>query len=316
MKKKIFVHQHPDFKDICEAARDKYKASLQIVEKDYWVMHVIWALTQNAYNFELKGGTSLSKGWELISRFSEDVDIHIHPPKDMEVYSGKNHDKEKHRESRNQFYNWLVSDLKIEGASSILRDSTWEDPKIRNCGIAVKYPSIFDQTSVVKPHVLLEVGFAQVEPNEKLTISSWVSDIAASANLDVIDNRAVGIKCYLPEYTFVEKLSAISKKFAQQQVHKILPQNFIRHYYDVYQLLGTERIQRFIGTKEYAQHKEQMFRRSSSESLANDPAFLLNDAETRKLYEASYVSKEDLYYSNRPEFGQILKTISDQLAKL
>ncbi len=316
MKKKLFLHQHPDFKDICEVARERYKASIQIVEKDYWVMHAIWSLANSGYKFELKGGTSLSKGWKLISRFSEDVDIHIHPPKDLKVYSGRNHDKASHKESRSQFYNWLVDNLKIDGALSITRDLAWEDHDIRNCGIAIEYPSVFDKSSIIKPHILLEVGFAQVEPNEMLSISSWVNDIAESAQLDVVDNRAKNIKCYLPEYTFVEKLSAISKKFKQQQENKILPQNFIRHYYDVYQLLGTDRIQKFIGTKEYFEHKEKMFKDAAEIFLNNDQAFLLEDLETRKLYEQTYINKEGLYYSERPTFEEILARILEQSIRL
>jgi hypothetical protein len=205
MKKKIFLHEHKDFQKICESAREQTKASLQIVEKDYWVMHVIWSLTQCGYKFELKGGTSLSKAWRLISRFSEDVDIHIHPPTNMNVYMGKNHEKPKHTESRDAFYNWLADNIHVQGAASVKRDAAWDDRKARNCGIAVAYPSQFKDQSPIKPHVLLEVGFAQVEPNESITITSWVTEIARATNLDVLDNRATDICCYLPEYTFVEK---------------------------------------------------------------------------------------------------------------
>ncbi|HMO18576.1 MAG TPA: nucleotidyl transferase AbiEii/AbiGii toxin family protein [Oligoflexia bacterium] len=72
--------------------------------------------------FELKGGTSLSKAWKIISRFSEDVDIHIHPPDGMEVFSGKNNDKPNHIASRNDFYNWLPKNIKVNGAISINRN--------------------------------------------------------------------------------------------------------------------------------------------------------------------------------------------------
>jgi predicted nucleotidyltransferase component of viral defense system len=47
------------------------------VEKDYWIMHALYGLQQQGIEFELKGVTSLSKGYGLIQRFSEDIDIHI-----------------------------------------------------------------------------------------------------------------------------------------------------------------------------------------------------------------------------------------------
>ena len=51
-----------------------------LVEKDYWIMHCLWGLQAQGFQFELKGGTSLSKGFGVIHRFSEDIDIRIEPP--------------------------------------------------------------------------------------------------------------------------------------------------------------------------------------------------------------------------------------------
>lgn len=315
MNKKLFLHQHKDFARICETARNEVKASLQIVEKDYWLMHTIWSLSQNGHKFELKGGTSLSKAWKVINRFSEDVDIHIHPPKEMKVYSGKNHDKPKHLESRKTFYNWLADNIIVDGSTSIIRDSEWDDKKARNCGIAISYPSQFPLLPAIKQHILLEVGFAEVEPNESLTISSWVFDIAKNAGLDVIDNRALNVKCYLPEYTFVEKLSAISGKYRQEQQQKIMPQNFIRHYYDIYKLLESDSVKNFIGTKEYYELKALRLKKSDI-SIAENEAFKLSCKETRERYREQYERTKELYYRDFPSFDEILKRIAVFIHKL
>lgn len=316
MKKKLFLHEHEDFKEICERARDVTKASLQIVEKDYWLMHVIWSLAQSGHKFELKGGTSLSKAWKIISRFSEDVDIHIHPPSGMEVYSRKNDDQPKHIASRNSFYNWLPQNIKVKGATSIVRDPEWDDAKTRNCGIAIYYPSNYNYLESIKPYILLEVGFAKVEPNKLLTISSWVFDIANNAGIDIVDNRAVEIPCYLPEYTFVEKLSAITSKFRQQQEGKIMPVNFIRHYYDIYQLLKNTEVQNFIGTEEYQKLKASRFRKSGEQNLAKSEAFILSDKATRKKYEEQYLRTRPLYYDDFPSFDNIMKVIKANIDRL
>ena len=126
-------------------------------------MHVLWELTRSGFDFELKGGTSLSKGWGIIVCFSEDVDIHIHPPEDMKVYTGKNHDKKKHRESRDNFFNWLAANIQVPDIIRVERDPEWDDQKTRNCGIKLTYESRFSVDLAIKPFVLLEVGFAQVE---------------------------------------------------------------------------------------------------------------------------------------------------------
>jgi polyferredoxin len=59
---------------------------------------------------------------------------------------------------------------------------------------------------------------------------------------------------------FVEKLQTISTKFRLQQENKIMPVNFLRHYYDVYKLLENDRVLQFIGTDNYHQHKQLRFR--------------------------------------------------------
>lgn len=60
---------------------DQMKVQPVLVEKDYWIMHCLYGLQQMEMAFELKGGTSLSKGYRIINRFSEDIDIRIEPPK-------------------------------------------------------------------------------------------------------------------------------------------------------------------------------------------------------------------------------------------
>ena len=53
-------------------ARERTPLDESLVEKDYWIMHCLWGIQQQGYRFELKGGTSLSKGFGIIERFSED----------------------------------------------------------------------------------------------------------------------------------------------------------------------------------------------------------------------------------------------------
>jgi hypothetical protein len=61
-------------------------------------MQCLYGLQKSALTFQVKGGTSLSKGHKAIDRFSEDIDILIEPPPDRDVKTGRNHDKPAHRE--------------------------------------------------------------------------------------------------------------------------------------------------------------------------------------------------------------------------
>jgi predicted nucleotidyltransferase component of viral defense system len=86
-----YLHNHPEFKELLRAVERDKAIERSLVEKDYWIMHVLYGLQQEGFTFELKGGTSLSKGHGIIRRFSEDIDIRIEPPSGMDVKTGKTH---------------------------------------------------------------------------------------------------------------------------------------------------------------------------------------------------------------------------------
>ena len=88
-----YLHNHPQFADLIRIVAEEKGIDPALVEKDYWIMHCLYGLQQLGYKFALKGGTSLSKGHQIISRFSEDIDILIEPPADRDVKAGKNQNK-------------------------------------------------------------------------------------------------------------------------------------------------------------------------------------------------------------------------------
>jgi predicted nucleotidyltransferase component of viral defense system len=84
-----FLHELKDAKDLFETVGAGRAILPVIVEKDYWVMHCLWGLQQGGFDFEMKGGTSLSKGWKCIDRFSEDIDLRIEPPGGLNLHGEK-----------------------------------------------------------------------------------------------------------------------------------------------------------------------------------------------------------------------------------
>lgn len=302
-----FIHERSDFKDLISALSAEIKIDPQLIEKDYWIMHALWGLQNLGFDFELKGGTSLSKGWNCIDRFSEDIDILIYPPNGVDVPTGKNQDKPAQVAARKKYFDSLAAQIKISGFTNVVRDHAFDDAdKMRNAGIRLHYDNLFGQIEGLKDGILLEVGFDQTSPNEPKLISSWVLDKALSVKLDIQDNRAVNVKCYNPEYTFVEKLQTISTKYRQQQEKGDMPVNFMRHYYDVYQLLQLDRVKNFIGTDEYFAHKEKRFRAKDEKDLSKNEAFILSDPATRKKYEQAYLKTKNLYFKGQPDFNKML----------
>lgn len=318
-----FLHEHQDFKTLIDlTARELKIEEPSLVEKDYWIMHSLYGLKSVGLEFALKGGTSLSKGYDVIHRFSEDIDIRIEPdPKlvGFEVFSGKNHDKEKHRTSRQKFYEWLETFLtkKIHGIEEVTRDSEFDDRhKWRNAGIRLHYSAAFPPAIGLKDGILLEVGFDRTVPNLPKDISSWIFDRAKKSGIDFIDNRALQTACYEPRYTFVEKLQAIVRKYRLYKENGMtaLPRNFLRHYYDLFQLIDLPEVRAFIGTKEYEEFKKERFGGDDTR-IANSEAFRLPDSQ-QSLFKREYEKTRTLYYRGQPTFENILKRIFHHLEKL
>ncbi|MBF0388361.1 MAG: nucleotidyl transferase AbiEii/AbiGii toxin family protein [Candidatus Omnitrophica bacterium] len=312
-----YLHNHPEFGELLRAVDRQMKIERSLVEKDYWIMHVLYGLQQGGFVFELKGGTSLSKGYQITGRFSEDIDIRIEPPIGMDVKTGRNHTKPGSCEGRKKYYDWLAKGIKIAGIERIIRDEMFDNEKYFSGGIRAFYRTALTLPPGIKEGVLLEVGFDDVTPNNALNISSWALDFALQRGMSVIDNRAFGVLCYHPGYTFVEKLQTIVTKFRKQQETGEMPINFLRHYYDVFCLLKNETVQKFIGTPEYHQHKAKRFPAIDQKvPLAEQDAFLLRDPQVRDVFEDAYRKTSALYYRGQPLFDEIRSELADNLNKL
>lgn len=313
-----YLHNHKNFRDLLRIVGAELNIEPGLIEKDYWIMHVLYGLKEQGFQFELKGGTSLSKGYGIIHRFSEDIDLHIKPPAEMEINENPNNNKPRNIQKRKDFYDGLADEIKINGIIAVKRDETFDDLKqYRSGGIRLHYESIMETIEGVKEGILLEVGFDTVTPNNPLTISSWAYEKAIQQKVDIIDNRAVDIACYHIGYTFVEKLQTIATKFRQEQEDKIERQNLMRQYYDVYSLLQDNTVKSFIGTKEYQKHKEARFPPKDYEILiADNEAFLLKNLELRERFIKRYKKTEKLYYKGQPDFDELLVEIGKWVEKL
>jgi hypothetical protein len=311
-----FLHNHRQFGDLIRIVAINEGIEPALIEKDYWIMQSLYGLQQLGLAFELKGGTSLSKGYGLIDRFSEDIDIRIEPPADPPVMSGRNHDKPAHVEGRKAFYDRLAQTIVIDGIITVERDTDFDDTRqYRSGGIRLAYASKNGSAEGLKEGILLEVGFDDVAPNETRDISSWAYDYAAG-RVEILDNRARGVACYHPGHTLVEKLQAISTKFRQQQATGVFPANFMRHYYDVYCLLPDKTVQDFIGTPAYLAHKAKRFPKADNPIIAQNEAFALSDPDTRAKLQKAYVASNALYYRGQPPFEDILAEIANWAPKL
>jgi len=126
----------------------------------------------------------------------------------------------------------------------------------------------------------------------------------------------VDVLCYEPSHTFVEKLQTLSTKYRGLPETGRLPPNFLRHYYDVYCLLGLPEVLDFIGTPAYEARKRQRFRAADERVIARNPAFVLADPSRRKTFAAEYGRTAALYYQGQPPFEDIVARIHEHIDRL
>jgi len=311
-----FLHDRRDFPQLLALVADERGIDPMLVEKDYWIMHCLWGLRNQGFSFELKGGTSLSKGYGIIERFSEDIDIRIAPPADMDVKIGRNHDKPAHVESRRNFYDTLATRIAIPGIEEAVRDHAFDDDKMRSAGIRLNYRSHVLSVAGVKDGILLELGFDDTTPNRPRDIASWAWEAARERGLNMTDNRALAVPCYAPTHTFVEKLQTVSTKYRRYAEGHTFPANFLRHYYDIYCLLGQEEVREFMKQPEYSQRKAQRFRTGDEQTISKNPAFLLENPEERRRFASEYRKTVALYYRGQTDFDAVLARIHRYIGEM
>ena len=309
-----FFHERSDTKTLIESIAVESDIYEAVIEKDYWIMHCLWGLQRLGLVFEMKGGTSLSKGWGIIDRFSEDIDIRFDAPATLNLKS----DKQAHVSARLAFFDDLAGGIKIPGIKAV-RNTQYDDEKAQNGGLALRYEPLFKPLAGIKPEVLLEAGFDRTAPNEPRDFSSWVFDRALKVGLDVIDNRARGVRCYNPEYTFVDKLQTICRRYRQRRdrnhAENDRPRNFLRHYYDLYKLLEVPRVKAFIGTAEYDDYKKVKIKASDAEELATREPFKLEDPKTFALFEREFDHMNTMLLAPAPKFKDLIERFRENAPK-
>jgi hypothetical protein len=200
-----YLHNHPQFADLIRIVASERSIAPALVEKDYWIMHCLYGLQQSGFKFELKGGTSLSKGFQIINRFSEDIDIRIEPPPGRDVKTGRNQNKPAQVQTRKDFYDWLAATIRIDGIDKVERDTAFDNKDFFSGGIRVFYNSTTETVDGLKEGVLLEVSFDDVTPNEAKDIGSWRTTTRLARSI----SSTIGPRASLA--IFVEKLQGTSK---------------------------------------------------------------------------------------------------------
>ena len=216
------------------------------VEKDWWVTLCLNASFNLPYREHLffKGGTSLSKGWELIERFSEDIDLAI----DRKFFGFKEDiSKTQIRKLRKQSCEFISTEFLNDFAQCLtewnaideckifaqpVTDSD-KDPQV----IEIHYNSVAETSEYLPQRVLIEVSSRSfIGPTEKREINSILSDNFPKLSFAT---ESFAIPTVLPQRTFLEKIFLLHEEFSKE-AGKIRIDRLSRHMYDLERLMNTE----------------------------------------------------------------------------
>ena len=227
---------------------DKLGLPDAIVEKDFWVCLTLDYLFNDSPwkdNITFKGGTSLSKAYNLINRFSEDIDLildwrllgyTLNEP--WESRSNTKQDlfnKEANVRAENFIGKTICPKMKTDLSKIFQSDANvYVDSDDRQT-IIFAYPNLFENTSTLKVR-RLEIGaLAAWTPARRIDISSF----AADSYPNVFDKTSTSVLTVLPERTFWEKATILHHE-ANRPDHLNMPARYSRHYYDLFRMAASE----------------------------------------------------------------------------
>jgi hypothetical protein len=307
-----FIHEDHEFMHLVQIVARATGIAAALIEKDYWVTHTLWALHQTGLSIWFKGGTSLSKGFGLIHRFSEDLDLMVERgtvsslPNVASWTSANKGPVAKRRE----FYNALTNSLIIPGAR-VEQDVGRFNKQARGADYLVHYPGalLAELASPMSPFVRLEIGRARVVPHVAKSLSSFVHAHLESQRMlgEFGDNRPMSVRCVHPMVTLFEKLDAMARRYVRDEIE---PDSFVRHYEDAAQIIRA--ISKLPEMEmSAAALAEDMLNQKEIASLPrpDEPALVMADTERRAAVSRAYAKVAPMYWGPRIRLEEACATI-------
>lgn len=302
--------------------------SPSFVEKDFWVVWVLGRLfSSRALSSKIlfKGGTSLSKVFGLIDRFSEDIDLIL----DWNEVVLENPMAARSK-SKQDAFNKIVSTLSqqyIKGKflpemKRLLGDvcsAEVEDgaPDMIN----IQYPSSFGN-AYLRPEIRLEIGpLAQWVPNAEYSVSSYVAETFP----ELFDSPLYTVRAIKAERTFWEKATILHHEAHRPETSPV-PARYSRHYYDLY-LMAADELLKASAFGELAmlasvvEFKEKFYPRGWARyDLAKPGSFkLVPPQRIRNVMRKDYAAMREMIFGRCPGFDEIvagLKILEEEINAL
>lgn len=290
----MYLHRDREtFKDMVEQAADGNGRTPAVVEKDYYVTLILKLLSEQLAECVFKGGTSLSKGFHVIDRFSEDIDITF---------------KEHIGESRRK----KLKNVVLKGISEELGMpvANWEETQSDRDYNAYlfSYESVFGlQDDRLPQYVKLETALGSYSfPTQTVEICNYIGDyLEGRGRTDLAEQFSLGrfsMNLQSLERTYIDKVFALCDYYLQGKSKR-----YSRHLYDIYKL--TPLIEFNDGfavlVREVREHRSKMRICPSADETVDVPAVILEFCDN-SFYREDYQSITDYFAEDTVPYDDVI----------
>ena len=307
------LHEDEIFSDAISATSQSMDISDTIIEKDYWVTYALKNIVKNKIVDKLvfKGGTSLSKVYKVIHRFSEDVDL-----------AALGLDKKNGSEKKK-----AIRDIWEKVSSDLLEIDSPDNTKgsyMRKTRHAYARDTVTGDSTFIPKNILLEINAITTKLEyDLMPIKSIIAEFFENNSKNDLIKRyeldSFKINVLSLRRTFTEKILALARLSFLVDNNKRL-NNKIRHFYDIHMLFNIDEIKSFIISKDFFNTvhiireddgKNIEFNKQwSNNKISNCPLFVSPDKIWDEL-KPTYNSKEfnALIFKDKPDESEILNTL-------
>lgn len=312
---------------IIEKTSEAKSLSPAIIEKDLWVCAILdYLFTKSPWKDSLafKGGTSLSKAFDLIERFSEDIDLILdwrvigyEAKEPLAEHSNTKQDKiNKEFDVKTEEFLRTIFIPKIEKDLAKLINRKLKI-SYENEAVIIGYGNDYADESIL--HVIrLEIGAkAAWTPTEIATIQPYIAEVYP----EQFGDASVSVRATTPERTFWEKATILHHE-ANRPDDSPVPPRFSRHYYDVYRMARLGILDRALEQsdllEQVANFKAKFYpRKWARYDLARIGTLKLIPSDVYKeALRRDYVKMAGMIYGERPDFDELMMGIAEVEKKI
>ena len=300
------------------------------LEKDLWVTLTLFVLANSALApfFTFKGGTSLSKGFKLIERFSEDIDIAVDPAC-LGMFISDNPSKTSVEKLKRQGCLFTEQEIKEAikhgfklmalGEETPTVSSKFIQPNRPDTDphtLFVHYHSLFGQNPYIVSTIRVEFSVRSV--SSPFRICSINTLIEPPQSLDSHESIPFQMRTLDPQVTFIEKALLLHEEFNNLLKPQARTQRMSRHYYDLYRLKNNDLFYPSLGDKSlFLQilEKRKRFSRLRGidyEKVKSGKLILIPaNQETKQQLQKDYeLMQDNMIYGSTPGFNELLNELS------